>query len=206
MITEWIVDILHSVYEWAQYPFCNPTRSEIGFWCIRVFAVYLQAVYHQPKSQKVWFLLLTFQASVWASISFTYLKMFIYWGTIRGWHSSRFWGCCCLVIRSCLFCNPMDYSPLGSFVHRISQARIWSGLLFPSLGDLPNLGIEPTSPALAGGFFTTESPGKSLVGPNRQSPFLMEFPLYLRRQEQTSRHIVCAKCYKSYKKGNRIKS
>ena len=132
MITEWIVDILHSVYEWAQYPFCNPTRSEIGFWCIRVFAVYLQAGYHQTKSQKVWFLLLTFQASVWASISFTYLKMFIYWGTIRGWHSSRFWGCCCLVIRSCLFCNPMDYSPLGSFVHRISQARIveWVAVSF----------------------------------------------------------------------------
>ena len=38
-----------------------------------------------------------------------------------------------------------------------------NGLLFPSPGDLPNLGIEPTSlmsPALAGGFFTTEPPGK----------------------------------------------
>ena len=33
----------------------------------------------------------------------------------------------------------------------------WSGLPFPSPGDLPNLGTEPTSPALAGGFFTTES-------------------------------------------------
>ena len=36
----------------------------------------------------------------------------------------------------------------------------WSRLLFPSPGDLPNSGIEPTSPALAGGFFTTEPPGK----------------------------------------------
>ena len=33
----------------------------------------------------------------------------------------------------------------------------WSGLPFPSPRDLPNLGTEPTSPALAGGFFTTES-------------------------------------------------
>ena len=34
-----------------------------------------------------------------------------------------------------------------------------SGLPFPSLGDLPDPGIEPVSPALAGGFFTTEPHG-----------------------------------------------
>ena len=37
----------------------------------------------------------------------------------------------------------------------------WSGLPFPSPGDLPNQGIEPTSPALAGRFFTAETPGKA---------------------------------------------
>ena len=37
------------------------------------------------------------------------------------------------------------------------------GLPFPTTGDLPDLGIEPASPALAGGFFTTESPGKPVV-------------------------------------------
>ena len=31
---------------------------------------------------------------------------------------------------------------------------------FPSPGDLPNPGIEPQSPARAGGFFTSESLGK----------------------------------------------
>ena len=36
----------------------------------------------------------------------------------------------------------------------------WSGLLFPSPGDLPHLGIEPASPALAGRFFSAEPPGK----------------------------------------------
>ena len=35
----------------------------------------------------------------------------------------------------------------------------WSGLPFPSPGNLPDPGIEPVSPALAGGFFTTEPPG-----------------------------------------------
>ena len=36
----------------------------------------------------------------------------------------------------------------------------WSGLSFPSSRDLPDPGFEPMSPALAGGFFTTEWPGK----------------------------------------------
>ena len=39
----------------------------------------------------------------------------------------------------------------------------WSGLLFPSPGDLPDAGIKPrslASPVLAGRFFTTVSPGK----------------------------------------------
>ena len=38
----------------------------------------------------------------------------------------------------------------------IPRQEDWSGLPFPSPGDLPNPGIEPMSPALAGGFFTLE--------------------------------------------------
>ena len=40
------------------------------------------------------------------------------------------------------------------------RQEYWSGLLFPPPGDLPDPGIEPASLALAGGFFTTEPPGK----------------------------------------------
>ena len=36
----------------------------------------------------------------------------------------------------------------------------WRGLPFPSPEDLPNLEIEPVSPALADRFFSTETPGK----------------------------------------------
>ena len=43
-----------------------------------------------------------------------------------------------------------------------SRQECWSGFLFPSPGNLPDPGIEPTSPALAGGFFTTASPGKPI--------------------------------------------
>ena len=42
------------------------------------------------------------------------------------------------------------------------KQEYWSGLPFPSLGDLPDPGIEHTSPALAGGFSTSELPGKSV--------------------------------------------
>ena len=41
-----------------------------------------------------------------------------------------------------------------------SRQEYWSGLPFPPPGDLPHPGIEPMSPTLAGGFFTTEPPGK----------------------------------------------
>ena len=44
---------------------------------------------------------------------------------------------------------------------RFSRQEYWSGSPFPPPGDLPNPGIEPvslTSPALAGGFLTTEPP------------------------------------------------
>ena len=40
------------------------------------------------------------------------------------------------------------------------RQEYWSDLPFSSPGALPAPGIEPKSPALAGGFFTTEPPGK----------------------------------------------
>ena len=47
-----------------------------------------------------------------------------------------------------------------AFVHEISRQEYWSGLSFPSAGNIPDPGIEPTSPALAREFFTTEPPEK----------------------------------------------
>ena len=57
----------------------------------------------------------------------------------------------------------MDCSPPTSSVHGILQARILEWVAMPPPGDLPNPGIELSSlsfPALGGGFFTTEPPGK----------------------------------------------
>ena len=51
-----------------------------------------------------------------------------------------------LVAQSCpTVCNPMDQAPLSI---EFSRQEYWSGLPFPSPGDLPDPGIEPRSPAL----------------------------------------------------------
>ena len=41
-----------------------------------------------------------------------------------------------------------------------SREEHWSGLPFPTLGDLPDPEMEPASPALAADFLTTVPPGK----------------------------------------------
>ena len=68
--------------------------------------------------------------------------------------------CMCVCAQSCpTLCDPVDYSPPGSSPVEFSRQEYWSGLR----GDLPDPGIEPTSPmspALAGRFFTTEPPGE----------------------------------------------
>ena len=45
----------------------------------------------------------------------------------------------------------------------IFQARTWSGLPFPSPGDLPHPGIESWSPALHADSLLTELPGKPII-------------------------------------------
>ena len=41
---------------------------------------------------------------------------------------------------------------------RFSRQESWSGLPFPTPGDLPDSGIKPASPALEGKFFAIEPP------------------------------------------------
>ena len=56
-------------------------------------------------------------------------------------------------------CHPMDCSLPGSSSMEFSLQESWSRLLSPARGDLLNPGIKSASlasPALAGGFFTTE--------------------------------------------------
>ena len=59
--------------------------------------------------------------------------------------------------------DPMACSPQAALSMGFPKQEFWSGLPFPLPGDLLHPGIKPTSPstpALAGGFFTTEPLGK----------------------------------------------
>ena len=62
-----------------------------------------------------------------------------------------------------LFVIPWTVAHQAPLSMGFSRQEYWHGLSFPPPGDLPDAGIEPaslTSPALAGGFFTTVPPGK----------------------------------------------
>ena len=56
----------------------------------------------------------------------------------------------------------MDYNRQAPLSIGSPRQEYWSRLPFPPPGDLPNTGINPMSLELAGGFFTTDSPGKPL--------------------------------------------
>ena len=73
---------------------------------------------------------------------------------------------CCLVAKSCLtLWDPWSVAYKAPLSLRFPGQEYWSGLPFLSPGDLSGPGIEPVSPALAGGFFTTEPPGKPYPTP-----------------------------------------
>ena len=76
-----------------------------------------------------------------------------------------------MCVLSCvqLFATPWTVAHQTPLSMEFSRQEYWSGLPFPSLGDLPDPGIEPTSLAslaLAGRFLTTKPPGK---------PYFMSF-------------------------------
>ena len=68
----------------------------------------------------------------------------------------------CTVAQSCAtLVTPWTVALQAPVSMGFPRQEYWSGLPFPSPGELPNPGIETeslTSPALAGGFFTTEPP------------------------------------------------
>ena len=61
------------------------------------------------------------------------------------------------------FATPWTVVHQASLSMGFPRQEYWSNLPFPSPGNLPNPGSEPTSPALADGVFTTEPPGKPLA-------------------------------------------
>ena len=59
-----------------------------------------------------------------------------------------------------LFATPWTIAHQTPLSMGFSRQEYWSGLPFPSPGDLPNPGIEPGSPALQADALSSEPPGK----------------------------------------------
>ena len=79
--------------------------------------------------------------------------------------------CMCVCTHACealllsrvqLYVTPWTVACQAPLFMAFPRQEYWNGLPFPSPGDLPDPGMElqsPESPALPGGFFTTEPPG-----------------------------------------------
>ena len=66
------------------------------------------------------------------------------------------------VTQSCpTLCDPMTVAHQAPLSMGFSRQECWSGLPFPSSGDLPNPVIEPRSPALQEDSLLSEPPGKT---------------------------------------------
>ena len=75
-------------------------------------------------------------------------------------------GVCVLVLSHSVVSDSLRFhclEPTPPLSMDFPKEEYWSRLPFPTPGNFPDLGIEPTSPALPGGFFTTVPPGKSLL-------------------------------------------
>ena len=83
------------------------------------------------------------------------------------------------------FAAPWTAAHQAPLSMRFARQEYWSGLPFPSPGDLPCPGIEPASPALAGRLFTTKPPRKP------RGPVIMCKYLYSRLLTTFSVHWVC---------------
>ena len=68
------------------------------------------------------------------------------------------------VAQSCqTLCNPWTVAYQAPLSMGFSRQECWSGLPFPSPGDLPDPGIKPRSPALRADALPSEPPGKHCI-------------------------------------------
>ena len=101
--------------------------------------------------------------------------------------------CAQLLSHAWLLATPWTVAHQAPLSMGFPRQQYWSGLPFPSSGDLPDPGIEPTSPAspaLAGRFFTTEpnSAEKDIKAPNNLKSlhvalFQFRLPIYSFNQD-----------------------
>ena len=96
------------------------------------------------------------------SIWFQSLKWF-FWNVTTYPHlnwQDTFYYCCSVAKTHLTPCDPWNVAHQAFLSFGFSRKEYWSGLPFPSPGDLPDPGIKPTSPALAGRFLPLSHQGK----------------------------------------------
>ena len=76
-----------------------------------------------------------------------------------------------------LFLTPSTVALQAPLFMGFPRQEYWSGLPFPPPGDIPNPEITPSSPALAGGFFTSEPRGKE-VSLSTYNPYLPDISIH----------------------------
>ena len=81
-------------------------------------------------------------------------------------------------------CNPWTVAYQVSLSMGFSRQEYWSGLPFPSPGDLPDPGIEPRSPELQADALTSEPPGNAFWMCANQTGRLM-MQVYVRNMLRT---------------------
>ena len=104
---------------------------------------------------------------------------------------------CAKSLQSCpTLCDPMDCSPPGSLVHRILQARKPEWVAMPSSRGSFQPRIEPespTSPELAGGFFTTSATWEAPCQADRE--FLKQYTTNIDKVHIYPKKVALNKCY-----------
>ena len=73
-----------------------------------------------------------------------------------------------------LFATPWTVAHQASPFKEFSRQEYWSGLPFPSPGDLPNPRIEPGSTALRADALPSEPPGKPMNSTERQKDMTLK--------------------------------
>ena len=110
--------------------------------------IYISREKKRKPFQICWGLAKEEKLSVWKGGT---LCAYLFWYTVAASWPSRVW----------LFVTPWTVAHQAPPSMGFPRQEYWSGLPFPSPGNLPDPGIEHNSPALAGGSFTAESPGKT---------------------------------------------
>jgi len=110
--------------------------------------------------------------------------------------------CVCVLSSVRLFGTPWAVACQAPLSMRFSRKEYWNRLPCPPPGDLPNPGTESTflvPPALAGGFFTIEPPGKtrmqyySAIKRNEIGPFVetrMGLETVIHRESMSEKQIL----------------